>query len=381
MKINQYVRVAIVFGIGIAGIFLFLPRKDALGASAVVVAMLATVLVGQLPGPKALILRNPRAITVVGWTLAGLGLIVSLALGWNADQSAMIPGLMLSVVGIALVTLPRSLKAADEARAQNAEAPRSTPSAANEGLEALLLPFRNLRTSVVVLGPWLALFLAAPTAAITPGLIFGSGWIKNLTRGEAEVGLLVVVAVILIMYGALMVAAIQWSRFVAQGSPPPFGVPWRPLWSFAWRWIVFGGLSRIPDRLGPWLTTHAPSLPHWASVSLTSLAGLAFLTLISPMGLVLPAVALGKKDTSIVGTLASRRVFGRRFYLGALVVLSPFALMSWLFGLLPDGSSASMASGTFALVLLVIWVPVLFATVVGAMAYLTNVHLRAASVS
>ena len=383
MKKSQYLRLAIILGIVVAGAFVFVPRGQALGIGAAMGAMMAMIVVGQLSAPKAFILKHPRAVAVAGWTTAGSGLVVALALGWKSDESTMVPGMMVSVAGVALATLPRSLKVSEDIKAQaQAKAsakPSGASSALREGLNALASPLQDLRTSSVVLGPWVALFLIPPTAAIVAVLVFGADGAKRLGHGGAIAVLWALLAGIVIMYGALMIAAIQWTRFVSEGQPPKFGVPWRPLWSFAWRWIVFGGVSRVSGRFGPWLNTHAPSLPHWASSGLTNLVGLAFLTLMSPLGLVLPAIALREKDVSIARVLGDMRAYGRRYYLGALVVLSPFALTTWLLDLLPENHSDAPMAEAFGLGVLAIWIAAFFLTVVGAVTYLARVHARARS--
>jgi hypothetical protein len=372
---NSYLRIAIITGIVVAGVFIFVPREDATAVAGGMVALIGTVLVGQLPGPKAFILGNRRAVAVAGWALAVAGLALMVVLGLGADRSQMAPGLIVSVVGIGLASLTRSLKAVEGAKAQSQT--RSTRSSGlQEGLHALASPFRDLRASAAVLGPWLALFLVAPAIVLTPLILLGDAWMKTAGKGMAVGVLLAVIGAILMMYGALMAAAIQWVRFLRDGRPPPLRVPWRPLWSFAWRWIVFAGFSRVPNGLGSWLSANYPALPKWASVSLTSLAGLGFLVLISPMGLVLPALALQAKDASIATAMSTLRRYGRSYYAGALAVLAPLAITSWLMELLPSNPNTA-AGNAIGIVELVIWVLSVVVTIPAAMTYLTRVRSAA----
>jgi hypothetical protein len=376
MTKTSYVRLAVLAAIGVAAVFIFLPRNEAPSVAVAVVVMLGTVLVGQLPGPKAYILGHRRGVAVAGWAIAALGLVLAFVLGWNADESRMAPGMALAIGGVVLASLTRPLKAVEDAKAL-AQAPPVRSSGFQEGLDALARPFRDLRASAVVLGPWLALFVFVPTMVFTPLLLLGDGWVKSAGRGMAVAVLLAIAGTILAMYGALMAAAIQWVRFINDGRPPPLRVPWRSLWSFGWRWIVFGSFSRVPNSLGPWLNAHYPTLPKWASVSLTSLVGLGFLVLISPLGLVLPALALRAKDTSIATAMAGLRRFGRSFYGGALVVLAPLALVSWVIELLPDNANTGMGSA-LGVVELVVWVLSAALTIPAAMTYLTRVRSAAA---
>jgi len=376
MTKTSYLRLAILAAAGLAAVFIFLPRNEASSIAAVVVVMLGTVLVGQLPAPKAFILGHRRGVAIAGWTLAGLGLVLALALGWNADESHMAPGMALAVGGVVLASLTRSLKAVEDAKAQ-AQPPPARLSGLREGLDALARPFHDLTASAAVLGPWLALFVLAPTGVFAPLLLLGDGWVKAAGKGAATAVLLAIIVAILVMYGALMAAAIQWVRYLSDGRPPPLRVPWRPLWSFAWRWIVFAGFSRVPDSVGPWLITHYPALPKWASVSLTSLAGLGFLVLISPMGLVLPALALEAKDSSLATAMSSVRGYGRSYYAGALVVLAPLAVTSWLMELLPSNADTGLGNAA-GIAEVVVWALAAVMTIPAAMTYLTRARSAAA---
>jgi hypothetical protein len=359
----------------IGGIFFFLPSHEALLMIAGISAVVATVLVGQTPRPKAFIRQNRRLVAVVGWTTAALGLLLSMVMGWKADQqeARMAPGLLLSVVGLSFASLAQSLKTS-EALAQIAPS-QAERSGVREGLDALASPFRDLRASAVVLGPWFVLFVAAPLVGFAPLLILDKATIKAFGPGGAFAVLGLVLAAIGVMYGALMAAAIQWARFISSGKPPPLAVPWRALWSFTWRWFVFGGVSRLSTQFGSWLKTHYPALPDWASVSLTSIVGFAILILFSQWGLVLPAIALGARNTSITGALRGLRRFGGRFYLGALVVLAPVALLGWLSDLAPAHHPDTPLVNGALIGLWAAWVLSFFVTVPAAMTYLTRVYL------
>jgi hypothetical protein len=365
----HYVRLAIIAGVVVAGAFIFLPRGEWVLTAGVLVGVMAPVVVGQRPAPKAFILQHRKGVAIAGWTIAGVGILLAVLLSLTVSESLMAPGMVVSVFGASLASLSSSLKVSEEARGT---ASRLRLSGLQAGLDALVFPFRDLRSSAVVLGPWFALFVVAPALVFGSLFALGEDWTKHLSRAGAMAVLLAILATLLVMYGALMAAAIQWVRFVDAGRPPPFAVPWRSLWSFAWRWMVFGGVSRLPNQFGPWLNAHHPELPHWASISLTNLVGLAFLVLISPLGLVLPALALGTSDTSIARVMASVRAYGRSYYLGALVVLSPFAILSWLIDLLPVDHSKSTGAVAIGSVLLVIWAVSFFLEIPAAMTYLAR---------
>ena len=167
-------------------------------------------------------------------------------------------------------------------------------------------------------------------------------------------------------------AAIQWSRFVATRTAPRLtDVPARALFGFAWRYIIFGAILRFPDQLGPWMKLHVPQAAPWMISTTTSLVGLMFLALVSPWAMVLPAIALGDKDKTMVTAARRAKTLGRGYYIGALVILAPLTILSWLLDVVPAAPEGSY----FGIVWILAWAAALFLTACAGMSYLTNISL------
>jgi hypothetical protein len=188
--------------------------------------------------------------------------------------------------------------------------------------------------------------------------------------------LLGLVVVILLEIAFLLVATIQWTRFAATKQEPRLtAFPGKALWGWSWRWMIYGGLFRSIDRVQPWIKAHLPAAAPWQLDGLQGLIGLAALILFSPFALVLPAVALNAADRGIAASMRGFRLVGRKYYLGAALILAPYAVTSWVLGILYaayKGPVAVVANvGASALLL--------FVTMIVGMTYLTRIYLRGAA--
>lgn len=378
---KKYVWVAVVMA-GVFGTMLALtPASDRaqMGATFGLLAALITAL--QAPPIRQFILRHRRGAIAVGIGAVGITPLVFFSGLSPLSFDPQVVGTataFLTMVGSLVIFLPfmaRRLErdvAALKADGWKAAAQRA-PGAFSPGNEvkAVLAELSDHRGALLrVVGPWFFLF------CVLPVLFMNVGYSKEFAdrdRGFALMILLVLLILLLTELALLSVAMIQWARFTATRREPRLtAFPAKALWGWAWRWFICGVLFRSLDRIEPWLKAHLATATQWQLDGLLGLIGFIMLVFFSPFALVLPAVALDAADKGIVASMRGFRLVGRKYYLGAAMILAPYALATWGLGVAYDhykGPVAAVANVGASVILL-------FITMIVGMTYLTRIYLR-----
>ncbi|MGH6957896.1 MAG: hypothetical protein ACREEW_14615, partial [Caulobacteraceae bacterium] len=192
-------------------------------------------------------------------------------------------------------------------------------------------------------------------------------------RELAEVWLLGLLIFLIVEIGLALVAAIQWTRFVATEREPSWrDFPGKALWGWFWRWIILGVIFRATDGIEAWLKSQMAGAATWQAQGVDGLIVFAALVLASPFALGLPTVALGLTGRGAESRIRAIRVAGRKYYLGAAIILAPSFLLIWLLNLVPVRS----APWGLLAVVGISEVFVLVATVLISLTYVTQVYLK-----
>jgi len=224
-----------------------------------------------------------------------------------------------------------------------------------------------------VVAPWLLICCALPMIVVI------ADWKSFAERGlgSAVMVLLGLNLLSLAELALLCVAMIQWTRFTATGPHPRLtAFPGRALWGWAWRGLIFAPLLVFVAQIEPWARTHLPDAPQWQLAGLVGVAGFVVLVLLSPLALVLSAVALEAPDKSLAASMRGYRLVGRKFLLGAATILAPYALATWRpFPLYDDANTlVAIADVTVSNLLL-------FGVALVATTYLTRIYLLGANLA
>ncbi len=106
----------------------------------------------------------------------------------------------------------------------------------------------------------------------------------------------------LILAGSLIliIAAIQWTRFVATDSKPLWvSVPGGALWGWVWRLFIFGSIFRATQGIEPWLERRLPAATPLGIHAISAAATFVLAVLTTPFALSLTAAALGASAARI----------------------------------------------------------------------------------
>lgn len=329
---------------------------------------------------RRFVLGHRRAVNAVGIGMLVVGIAVfsdALSPSSPLDPNiSTIAAAVLVLFGILVITLPFSVRRL-EADTAVLKAEKTVPHVAggfhpvSEIKDILAELIRDRRSLARVVGPWLLL------GSLLLFVLFDTDRWKGLVQRHKELAGLValgLLALILAEIVVLFVAMIQWTRFTATKQEPRLtAFPGKALWGWFWRWIVYGAVSSSIERVHPWLKAHLAAPSQMDGV--WGLIGFLVLVLISPFALVLPAVALNAADKGLVRSMGGFRLVGRKYYLGAALILAPYAVGSWALGLLsvqfkgPVVDAASL--GTLGLLAV--------STMVVGTTYLTRIYLRGAA--
>ena len=233
--------------------------------------------------------------------------------------------------------------------------------------------WRKKASLAKVAGPWLLAFCALPILLFHPELWKGVIGDDRAAAGWALLGLVVFIFTELCL---LLVVSIQWTKFIVTGHEPRWReFPGKALWGLLWRWIIFGAVFRAADKIEPWLKGHLPGASAWELLALERLCILAILVLASPFALALPPIALDEPSKSAGARTLAFSLAGRKYYLGAALILTPFLLLFFVVDLCltvihRSGVTTALAIGEAALTLCLLIV---------ATTYVVRVYVRGAS--
>jgi hypothetical protein len=376
--VRTYIWVAVVFAAVLGAMLAFTPTDEWAQMGAIFGLMVLAMTALQVPATRRFILRHPRGAIAVGIGVVGISLFVlfgALSSSSVDPETGGTAAAFLLFVGAFVVALPFMARRVEKdtavwkAAEAAARAPGSFhPEAEVRDILAELIEHRGALLRVV--GPWLLLFCILPMAFANVDYWKG---LAERDRGAAMMILLGLAVLVLAEVAIMFVAMIQWTRFTATKQEPRLtAFPGKALWGWAWRWLIYGAAFRTFNQIEPWLKGQLPAAPQWQLDGLLGLAGLVALVLVSPFALVLPAVALDAADKGIAASMQGFRVVGRKFYLGAILIVAPYAVASWALGVLSDAYKppAAVAVNVGASLIL------LFGTTIVGMTYLTRVYLR-----
>ena len=380
--IKRYARAALVCAAMFAGVFAFAPRADWTASALAVAAVLLIMGVSITPAVRKAALRH-RSVTLAGGVVliavAVLvlieGSLVSPQLGTNYIIGAFTA---LAMAGLLLMQLPQmaaNVESAAETRRTLREVGASPRDfrPLSEVQRTLADIVQRKAAFARVAGPWFLAFFAPPLAFANLGF-----WTRLLEQHGELAPLVVLGAFILFLVavGALLVAALQWTRcLVTDHERAWFDLSGRDLWQWLWRCLVFLGILRGVGGIEPWLRARLPTTAPLGVEALAWLAVLAVLVLASPMALHLPALALGASGGSLRARIAAFGVVGRKYYVGIAVILAPCLLMTWAL----EATSALRQAPAIAMTGVLAEMILLFVTVMVAMTYITRVYLKGAA--
>jgi hypothetical protein len=377
---KKYIWVAVVCAAVLAAMGAFTPTSEWPQMGAILGVMVVAIAAQLVPAARRFVLGHRRSTIAVGVGAIGVALFVLFSTLSSSSVDPEVGGTaaaFLMLVGSLVIALPFMAKRMEKDTAAwkvEAAAPR-TPGAfrADAEVKDILAELIDQRGALFrVIGPWFLLFCALPMVLINVDYWKG---LADQSRGMAMMILLGLVIVVIAELGFLFVAMIQWTRFVATKEEPRLAAfPGKALWGWAWRWVIYGAIIRSVDRIEPWLKEQLPDATQWQLDGVQGLIGLGALVLFSPFGLVLPAVALNAADKGISASMRGFRVVGRKFYLGAILIIGPYAVASWVLGMLSNYKQPAVVAASVGASLIL-----LFGTTIVGMTYLTRVYLRGAT--
>jgi len=378
---RRYVTFAVAAVAFVAIMFGFSPRAQWPQTAAI--ALLAVALFAGLLAPpiRRAALQRRRTFFWAGIGIMALGIgalavtlaypsMISVDLGAGASVAFLLVGSMVAWLPQMSTTIERAVQV-QKSLETNRPIPKGPFNPAAEAGEALRAPVGQPGPFVRVVGPWLVAFCALPIVLVVLG---EAAKPAAMDRSQAVIVLLAFLGLILAGFLILILAAIQWTRFVATGQEPPLlAVPGRALWGWAWRLFIFGSIFRFSDQIEPWLTQRLPSAEPWALHTLYLAVLLCMVVLTTPFAINLTSVALGDPSRAIEARARIVRVTGPTIYAGAALVLAPYFLFAWgsdTFGDYLKGTTAQSVLGYVYLI-------VLFLTVVVFFGYLARLYARA----
>jgi hypothetical protein len=377
---RRYIWIAIVVAGTVAAMLAFTPASEWAEMGAIFGLGLLVFAAQLVPTARRLILGHRRAVIAIGIAAtAGSLLLIFATLSSPSSVDPAWGGMVavyLMLIGPLVIFLPFMAKRMERELAvlkATGVVAQPTPGTFSPGAEVrdILAELISQKGALVrVVGPWFLLFCVPPMVFINVDY-----WkaLADRDRSFAAAILLGLVVVVLAEIALLLVAMIQWTRFTATKQEPRLrAFPGKALWGWVWRWVIYGALFRFVGEMEPWMKGHLPGAAQWQLDGLQGLAGFVALVLFSPFALVLPAVALGAADTGITASMRGYRLVGRKYYLGAALILAPYTLASWGLGILSD----HLKGPAVAVACVGAWVILWFLTTIVGMTYLTRIYLR-----
>lgn len=358
-------------------VFAFAPVGERAEAVAALGLTLLFAVALIAPSVRLFAARHLRVIMVagIGLCVASFGLMFAAPATSAADQGlpAQVPA-FLFLGGAWLTILPfMARRMTTQFALMKAE-----PPPASAGFAALM-EVRAAIGEVVgrkgpllrLVGPWFLLACLAALVFVDPY------WLALLHRRRDLIYAILAgaLAIVLLLLLASFVAAIQWTRFAATGQEPVLtDFPGKALWGWTWRWFIYGGIFRSLDKLHPWLLVHLPAAAPWQMAGVEALIRFAAMVMFSPFALIFPAVALSAADKGITASMRGFRLVGRKYLLGAAIILAPYSAVIWAL----DATSGTSQSPTEAVARVVVSTLLAFTTLIVGATYATRVYLRGA---
>lgn len=373
---KAYLRIAFAFVV-IGGLALwFTPVDDRMMLLSSFAVVLALCVVIGTPAVRSAVAANARLTYGVGIAALLAALVVMFSsIAWRAisnDVSTTASVLLLSV-GISALILPRTMKryATDVAAAKRELALPKTGFDPIAEIQAVFADLAQSQPALIrIIGPWLILDLIA----LLP-LAFAKDAAMHLDGDRAVgvklfFGILGLVAVHLFL---LWTALIKWVRFAAsRDGMRLLDIPWKSLWGWAWRWIVYSTIFKSLAGVGPFLHRQLPAASPDQLAGLEAAIDFAAIVLFSPFCLAFIAVALGAADRSWFAAMRGFRVVGRKYFICAALILFPNALVTWALGAVDDHLAST---GAWAVSLAIASIVTYSTMIVGA-TYCTRIYLR-----
>jgi hypothetical protein len=347
---SKYLRMAIALAV-IVGVMAFVLRRDPNMPMIVgLVTFMTIALTAIFASPRAISFITGHASAVTG---AGIFVVVASFGGSfafllsfsgppprNGDLATtlMVVGCML---GILLITLPRSAKAAAQrlavAAQQKPAAVESTSKypALREAMASMFFVLRHPGAFALITGPWIAVFVLVPLIAFQV-TAYEEGTIKTILEPvRAKPDILTAVAMlyanIVCWIVAIPTAAVAWHRFVLENRLPRLGVALPDIRAirYAYRlWIfvfVIGFLNRLlGTNSGDLAREIGPDAAAKAMEAVTWLVGFAAIWLASAFALVLPAIAFDDRQMNRMDAIGAARRLGHSYGLGLVASIAPF---------------------------------------------------------
>jgi hypothetical protein len=173
----------------------------------------------------------------------------------------------------------------------------------------------------------------------------------------------------------LIIAGIQWTRFVATDRVPGWlSIPGKALWSWAWRLFLFVSIFSRAMGVEPWLVRHIPNAAPWVLQAVSGAVVCVLAVLATPFALSLTAAALGATAQAPEMRLRVFQNAGRKLYIGAAVVLAPLVVVRWLSNIFAERIQGPAAH----LAVIYACIIALFLTVTAFAGYLGRLYAKSA---
>jgi hypothetical protein len=341
--------VAIMLGALVLTMFLFRNEHQDPRTWIAVGSMMAIILMAMsIPAIGAFIIERPKAVFRAGIAIAIGGIILPMALLTDAFP---VPPADVSVylvmVGIVLTILPRSI-AANRRNQQAMERAKASPEPPHadqfhgddEGWAANVKTLRRIGAFLRLAGAWIFLAWALPLLGLHLGAL-ASGMTSSIWATPDQAlpleDYLLWVQMPLNLTLAVPSVLVAWHRYLIENQAPQsiLPLPGKAVWRYLWRlWMttaVVGVVVRLAQLNGPDVAkllgvndvVLVTKIIFWAVLCFAAFTGSAF-------ALVLPAVAMGKRDFAATDAMHLAKPLGTPFRLGFLISLLPFACLWWL---------------------------------------------------
>jgi len=350
---SKYLRMAIALAV-ILGFMAFLLRHDPdMPINLGLVALMMIVLTAIFASPRAIAFINGHASVVTGAGIfvivAALGGPLAFFLSFGAeppsnDHSAMAFAAAGIMLGILLITLPRSVKAAAQRLAVAArEKPlaaataTSTYPAMHEAVASMAFVLRHPGIFARIAGPWTAVFVLVPLIAFQV-TAYEQGMIKTIlepvhAKPDIPTAIAVLYATIASRIVAIPTAAVAWHRFVLENRLPRLGIALPDIRAvrYAYRLWIFAFAIGVLNRLlgtnsGDLAREIGPDAAAKAMEAVTWLIGFGAIWLASSFALVLPAVAVDDRQMNRMDAIGAARRLGHSYGLGLVASIAPFLI-------------------------------------------------------
>lgn len=301
-----------------------------------------------IPPVTNLVERHAQAVKWTGIAVTVAGIAAPIMMGVLGDggppsDSVTATGTGVAMIGFLLAFIPGRLPELRRAQAAQRDKKLKKEQSAgfdpiSSGWSATGFVYSNFAVFLRLCGSWVVLIIAGTAVSLYVAVWIAAGELVPLDQVRAKIDAVVLVLGLLLPFQVLLAigvpaALVAWHRFVAGEAHRGIALPGRAALRYLWRlWIVsfaFGAISRLP-------MTNAANLAAFLGTSHVAAVGYALFALLlllaivtgSMFALVLPAIALGRRDFKGGDSIRLVLRFRFRFAFGFIIALLPFTALA-----------------------------------------------------